>query len=353
MSSINPLQTTLQNLYNQIGANVPASKAGMIDHNALHNLGLNANLLQNLRNDLSAVAEGSNPERALNNLMSGLQQLSDSTNGRAKEWFSDKPLPEGGKYLVKGENGEPQEITPVKEKLAGSEPSAGGKFFVKGENGEPQEITSAKEKLAGSEPSAGGKFFVKGENGEPQEITPAKEKPAGSEPSAGGKFLVKGENGEPQEITPVKEKLAGSEPSAAGNFFVKGENGELKEITPAKEKPAGSEPSAGGKFLVKGENGEPQEIIPTKEKLAGSEPSAGGKFFVKGESGEFKEISLAAKADNVISPLKKLLDANATGTDIAQAVAALSPALQGLTGAMGNDPEKLKAALLNSIRSLS
>ena len=263
MSSINPLQTTLQNLYNQIGANVPASKAGMIDHNALHNLGLNANLLQNLRNDLSAVAEGSNPERALNNLMSGLQQLSDSTNGRAKEWFSDKPLPEGGKYLVKGENGEPQEITPVKEKLAGSEPSAGG------------------------------------------------------------------------------------------NFFVKGENGELKEITPAKEKPAGSEPSAGGKFLVKGENGEPQEIIPTKEKLAGSEPSAGGKFFVKGESGEFKEISLAAKADNVISPLKKLLDANATGTDIAQAVAALSPALQGLTGAMGNDPEKLKAALLNSIRSLS
>ncbi|QOY71178.1 hypothetical protein [Pseudomonas sp. OST1909] len=99
MNSIN-LQTTLQNLYNQVGAHVPTSKARLIDPNVLHNLGLSANLLQNLRNDLSGVANGSNPERALNNLMSGLKQVSGSSNALAKEWPAGKPVPEGAVRLA-------------------------------------------------------------------------------------------------------------------------------------------------------------------------------------------------------------------------------------------------------------
>ncbi|MBI6643434.1 hypothetical protein YA0745_10840, partial [Pseudomonas synxantha] len=130
-------------------------------------------------------------------------------------------------------------------------------------------------------------------------------------------------------------------------------NGEPKEVPIAKEMPAGREPSIGDKFFVKGENGEPKEIPMAKEMPAGREPSVGDKFFVKGADGQPEEILLDAKADNVILSLKKLLDANATGTDIQQAVATLSSTLQGLTGAIANDSEKLKAALLNSIRSQS
>ncbi|KFF45421.1 hypothetical protein JH25_16965, partial [Pseudomonas sp. BRG-100] len=145
MSSINQLQTTLQNIYNQVGANVPASKAGLIDHNVLHNLGLSANLLQNLRNDLSAVANGSNPERALNNLMSGLQQISGSTNARAKEWPADKLLPEGGVHLVKGADGQPEAVTAAKEWPAGKPQPEGGVHLVKGTDGQPEAVTAAKE----------------------------------------------------------------------------------------------------------------------------------------------------------------------------------------------------------------
>ena len=143
MSSINQLQTTLQNIYNQVGANVPASKAGLIDHNVLHNLGLSANLLQNLRNDLSAVANGSNPERALNNLMSGLQQISGSTNARAKEWPADKLLPEGGVHLVKGTDGQPEAVIAAKEWPVDKPLPEGGVHLVKGEDGQPKEVDAS------------------------------------------------------------------------------------------------------------------------------------------------------------------------------------------------------------------
>ena len=119
----------------------------------------------------------------------------------------------------------------------------------------------------------------------------------------------------------------------------------------AKEMPAGMEPPAGGKSFVKGENGEAKEVTMAKEMPAGMEPPAGGTSFVIGADGRPEEISLDTKADSVVTALKKLLDDDATQTDVKQAVSALSSALQGLTGAMGNDPEKLKAALLDSIRS--
>ncbi|WP_043046122.1 hypothetical protein, partial [Pseudomonas fluorescens] len=141
MSSINNLLQTSFQPYNQVGTNVPASKPGPIDHNVLHSLGLSANLLQNLRNDLSAFVNGSNPERALNNLMSGLQQISGVINARAKEWPSDNPMPEGGKYLVKGADGQAKEITPAKEWPSDKPMPEGGKYLVKGADGQAKEIT--------------------------------------------------------------------------------------------------------------------------------------------------------------------------------------------------------------------
>ena len=235
MTTVNPLQSALQNAYSQLNNQVQSNRPGQVEADVMRFFGAPASLLQDLRNDLKAVTDGPNPHRAVDNLLTGLQKL---------EMFTAGP-------------------------------------------------SIATEMPAGREPSIGDKFFVKGENGEPKEVPMAKEMPAGREPSVGDKFFVKGENGEP------------------------------KEIPLAKEMPAGREPSVGDKFFVKGADGQPEEIL------------------------------LDAKADNVILSLKKLLDANATGTDIQQAVATLSSTLQGLTGAIANDSEKLKAALLNSIRSQS
>ena len=205
MTTVNPLQSALQNAYSQLNNQVQSNRPGQVEADVMRFFGAPASLLQDLRNDLKAVTDGPNPHRAVDNLLTGLQKLEMFTAG----------------------------------------------------------------------PSI------------------ATEMPAGREPSIGDKFFVKGENGEP------------------------------KEVPMAKEMPAGREPSVGDKFFVKGADGRPEEIL------------------------------LDAKADNVILSLKKLLDANATGTDIQQAVATLSSTLQGLTGAIANDSEKLKAALLNSIRSQS
>ncbi|MCK3844198.1 hypothetical protein [Pseudomonas sp. W15Feb34] len=200
MSSINQLQTTLQNIYNQVGANVPASKAGLIDHNVLHNLGLSANLLQNLRNDLSAVANGSNPERALNNLMSGLQQISGSTNARAKEWPADKLLPEGGVHLVRGADGQPEAVTAAKEWPVDKPLPEGGVHLVKGADGQPEAITAAKEWPVDKPLPEGGVHLVKGTDGQPEAVTAAKEWPVDKPLPEGGVHLVKGEDGQPKEV---------------------------------------------------------------------------------------------------------------------------------------------------------
>jgi len=143
MTSINPLQTTHQDPYSQAGANFQNTRTGLTDPNFLHNLGLTANLLQNLSNDLSAVINGSNPERALNNLMVGLQQLLTSSNGGAKEWPAGQEMPEGGKSFVKGNDGQPKEVIPAKEWPAGKEMPEGGKSFVKGNDGQPKEFDAS------------------------------------------------------------------------------------------------------------------------------------------------------------------------------------------------------------------
>ena len=174
MTSINPLQTTLHSLYNQIGANLQNTKPLLTSPNVLHDMGLTPNLLQNLRNDLGAVMNRSNPERALDNFMAGLQQLLAFSSGGAKEWPADKEMPEGGKFFVKGSDGQPKEVTPAKEWPAGKELPADAKYmdFTKGENGQPKEVTSAKEWPAGKELPADAKYmdFIKGENGQPKEV---------------------------------------------------------------------------------------------------------------------------------------------------------------------------------------
>jgi hypothetical protein len=143
MNSINPLQTPRQDPYSQTSANFQNTRTGLTDPNVLHNLGLNANLLQDLRNDLSAVSNGSNPERALNNLMAGLQQLLASSNGGAKEWPAGKELPEGGRSFVKGDDGQPKEVFLAKEWPAGKELPEGGRSFVKGDDGQPKEFDAS------------------------------------------------------------------------------------------------------------------------------------------------------------------------------------------------------------------
>ncbi len=206
MTSINPLQTTLHNLYNQIGANLQNTKPLLTSPNILHDMGLTPNLLQNLRNDLGAVMNRSNPERALDNFMAGLQQLLAFSSGGAKEWPADKEMPEGGKFFVKGSDGQPKEVTPAKEWPAGKELPADAKYmdFTKGDNGQPKEVTSAKEWPAGKELPADAKYmdFTKGDNGQPKEVTSAKEWPAGKELPADAKYMdfIKGENGQPKEV---------------------------------------------------------------------------------------------------------------------------------------------------------
>ena len=178
MTSVNPQQTTLQNQYNQIGANLQSTKPVLTAPNFLHDMGLNANLLHNLRNDLDAVINGSVPDRALTNLVAGFQQLLTSFSGGAKEWPADKVIPEGGKFFVKSSDGLLKEITPPKEWPADKGFPEGSKFFVKGSGGLPKEITPAKEWPADKVIPEGGKFFVKGSDGLLKEITPPKERPA-------------------------------------------------------------------------------------------------------------------------------------------------------------------------------
>ncbi|KRP42676.1 hypothetical protein TU73_21935 [Pseudomonas libanensis] len=139
MTSVNSLQHMLHNQYNLLGNTVPTTKA---EPNT-HNLGLNANLLQNLRVDLGSVANGSNPERALNNLMAGLQQFLGSTHAMAQEWPAGKALPEGGVDLVKGEDGQPKVVTPAQEWPAGKALPEGGVDLVKGKDGQPVEFEAS------------------------------------------------------------------------------------------------------------------------------------------------------------------------------------------------------------------
>ncbi|UEH08065.1 hypothetical protein [Pseudomonas sp. HN8-3] len=366
MSSINQLQTTLQNIYNQVGANVPASKAGLIDHNVLHNLGLSANLLQNLRNDLSAVANGSNPERALNNLMSGLQQISGSTNARAKEWPADKLLPEGGVHLVKGADGQPEAVTAAKEWPAGKPLPEGGVHLVNGADGQPEAVTAAKEWPVDKPLPEGGVHLVKGADGQPEAVTAAKEWPVDKLLPEGGVHLVKGADGQPEAVTAAKEWPVDKPLPEGGVHLVKGADGQPEAVTAAKEWPVDKPLPEGGVHLVKGTDGQPEAVIAAKEWPVDKPLPEGGVHLVKGEDGQPKEVdasgvprsdlanvpsSVQASADAVISNLVEVLGVQAAGGDISQASAKMRTALDSLFDR--TNPTQVRDALRNSINELA
>ena len=200
MSSINPPQTTLQHLYTQLGNNVQNTKSGPIALNELHNLGFNANLLQNLRNDLSAVVNGSNPERALDNLMGGLQQILASTNAGATEWPSDKPLPEGGTYTALDKNGQAKEFSPATEWPSDKPLPEGGTYTALDKNGQAKEFTPATEWPSDKPLPEGGAYTALDKNGQAKEFTPAKEWPSDKPLPDGGKYTALHKDGQAKEI---------------------------------------------------------------------------------------------------------------------------------------------------------
>ncbi|SDL32636.1 hypothetical protein SAMN04490190_4521 [Pseudomonas libanensis] len=304
MTSVNSLQHMLHNQYNLLGNTVPTTKA---EPNT-HNLGLNANLLQNLRVDLGSVANGSNPERALNNLMAGLQQFLGSTHAMAQEWPAGKALPEGGVDLVKGEGGQPKVVTPAQEWPAGKALPEGGVDLVKGEGGQPKMVTPAQEWPAGKALPDGGVDLVKGEDGQPKVVTPAQEWPAGKALPDGGVDLVKGEDGQP------------------------------KVVTPAQEWPAGKALPEGGVDLVKGKDGQPVEFEASEAQRNAWENS---------------NSAVQTDANAAISNLKQLLDTQAAGGDISQASAHLRSALQSLfeNTSLADGLKQVRDALRESIRS--
>ena len=262
----------LTNLVSQLPPDKePNTRTGQADANALHKLGLSPALLDNLRLDLKAVANGSRPDRALNNVLAGLEHLLRSDQARAKEWPAGKGMPEGGKAFVIGEDGKPKEVPLAKERVGGklSEDSIA---LVKGEDGKPKEVPLAKERV-------GGKL------------------------SEASLALVKGEDGNPKEA-PVAKKWVG---------------GKLPEDSIA---------------IVKGEDGRPKEVEASTAQR--NEPG-----------------NLRSSADAVVSELKALLDAEASGADVTQQLADLRSALKALDQHSLSGDNPVRDALQKSIRSLA
>jgi uncharacterized protein YggU (UPF0235/DUF167 family) len=291
----------LTNLVSQLPPDKePNTRTGQADANALHKLGLSPALLDNLRLDLKAVANGSRPDRALNNVLAGLEHLLRSDQARAKEWPAGKGMPEGGKAFVIGEDGKPKEVPLAKERVGGklSEDSIA---LVKGEDGKPKEVPLAKERV-------GGKL------------------------SEASLALVKGEDGNPKEA-PVAKKWVGGKLPEDSIAIVKGEDGNPKEVPAAKE-------GAGGKLpedsiaIVKGEDGRPKEVEASTAQR--NEPG-----------------NLRSSADAVVSELKALLDAEASGADVTQQLADLRSALKALDQHSLSGDNPVRDALQKSIRSLA
>ena len=201
MTSINPLNTTIQNLYNQLSNQVQSNKPGQFDANVTQRLGLPEGLIQNLRNDINAVINGGSPEKAIDNLLKGLQKFQafvtrehTGNNTIAKEWPAGKELPSN---TVKFSELEANNGRVAKEWPAGEErPSNSVKLSeLEANNGR-----MAKEWPAGEElPSNSVKLSeLEANNGRTAEEWPAgKEYPAGTQ----FKTLVMGEDGKPREVS--------------------------------------------------------------------------------------------------------------------------------------------------------
>lgn len=172
MTSLNPLnspQTTMQDLYNQLSEQAQSNKPGQLDANVTQRFGLPKGLLQDLRHDLKAVLDGGNPDKAVDNLLKGLQKFQafvspekSGSNTMAKEWPAGKELPSDGIQLVKGKDGQSEQVNMAKEWPAGKELPSDGTYWVKGEDGKPKQVSSNESQYLESQ--ASGSVQAKSDN---------------------------------------------------------------------------------------------------------------------------------------------------------------------------------------------
>ena len=358
MTSINPLNTTIQNLYNQLSNQVQSNKPGQFDANVTQRLGLPEGLIQNLRNDINAVINGGSPEKAIDNLLKGLQKFqafvtreNTGNNTIAKEWPAGKELPSN---TVKFSELEANNGRVAKEWPAGKElPSNSAKLSeLEANNGR-----MAKEWPAGKElPSNSAKLSeLEAHNGRM-----AKEWPAGEElPSNSVKLSeLEANNGRVAKEWPAGKELPSNSVKLSE---LEANNGRV-----AKEWPAGKElPSNSVKLSeLEANNGRTAEEWP-----AGKEYPAGTQFktLVMGEDGKPREVSSSEMqqhgweipnssvqtiADTVVSKLKAFLNAEASGADLGQVSADLRSAVQSLidNGSLDSNPDGVRDALRKSIQ---
>lgn len=122
MTSVNQLQNTVQTFINQLNSHEQSQKTGQVGANAAHSSQIPTWLMQDLRNDVKAVLDGTNPDKSVANLLKSLQTLqtyigreSSRSDGAAKEWPAGKELPSGGVEIIKGKDGQPIVVGPVKQ----------------------------------------------------------------------------------------------------------------------------------------------------------------------------------------------------------------------------------------------
>ena len=139
----------MQNIYNQLSNQVQSTKPGWADADAAQRLGVPAGLVQDLRNDVTAVVDGHDPEKTAANLLKGLQKLqtfvgSQGSYGNAdvKELPADLGPDRDGISLVMGKDGRPEQVKMAKELPADSGPDRDGISLVMGKDGQPEQISS-------------------------------------------------------------------------------------------------------------------------------------------------------------------------------------------------------------------
>lgn len=112
----------MQTFINQLNSHEQSQKTGQVGANAAHSSQIPTWLMQDLRNDVKAVLDGTNPDKSVANLLKSLQTLqtyigreSSRSDGAAKEWPAGKELPSGGVEIIKGKDGQPIVVGPVKQ----------------------------------------------------------------------------------------------------------------------------------------------------------------------------------------------------------------------------------------------
>ncbi|WP_017738453.1 hypothetical protein [Pseudomonas sp. CBZ-4] len=176
MTSVNQLQNTVQTFINQLNSHEQSQKTGQVGANAAHSSQIPTWLMQDLRNDVKAVLDGTNPDKSVANLLKSLQTLqtyigreSSRSDGAAKEWPAGKELPSGGVEIIKGKDGQPIVVGPAKQWT--------GDATMPGEVKLTDEaaMRGVKEWPADKELPSGGVEIIKGKDGQPIVVGPVKQ----------------------------------------------------------------------------------------------------------------------------------------------------------------------------------